>query len=262
MRVSPRQPSPVLVAPDAFKGTLRASEVAARDRARPGARRAGPARPHAGRRRRRGDDRGAAARARRRDARRARVAGRSATPCRRASRCSAGGDAAIVEVAQASGLELVPRGRRDAEAATTHGTGELILAAVDAGAEVVFVGRGGSATTDGGAGALEAIADGRRAARRAARRALRRADDVRGRAGALRRRRRARTPRRSGGWSAGCERLAGTLAARPARRPADGRGGRAVGRAVGGARRRARAGGAVRPRHARTPARGCARRAR
>ncbi len=70
------------------------------------------------------------------------------------------GDAAVVEMAQASGLGLVPEAERDAEAATTHGTGELIIAAVDAGAQVILVGLGGSATTDGGAGALEAIADG------------------------------------------------------------------------------------------------------
>jgi glycerate kinase len=70
------------------------------------------------------------------------------------------GDAAVVEMARASGLELVAEDERDAEAASTFGTGELVLAAVDAGAEVVFVSVGGSATTDGGAGALEAIADG------------------------------------------------------------------------------------------------------
>ncbi|MSW83418.1 MAG: glycerate kinase [Actinobacteria bacterium] len=69
------------------------------------------------------------------------------------------GGAAIVEVAAASGLTLVPESLRDAEAASTHGTGELIAAAIDAGAEVVLVAAGGSATTDGGAGALEAIAE-------------------------------------------------------------------------------------------------------
>jgi glycerate kinase len=70
------------------------------------------------------------------------------------------GEAAIVEMAQASGLELVAESKRDAEAASTFGTGELILAAVAAGAEVVYVSVGGSATTDGGAGAIEAIEDG------------------------------------------------------------------------------------------------------
>jgi len=66
----------------------------------------------------------------------------------------------IVEVAAASGLGRVAEGERDAIAATTFGTGELILAAVHAGAELVYVGVGGSATTDGGAGAIRAIRDG------------------------------------------------------------------------------------------------------
>jgi glycerate 2-kinase len=64
---------------------------------------------------------------------------------------------AVVETAQASGLGLVDERERDAWAATTRGTGELILAAADAGAERVIVTVGGSATTDGGAGAAEAL---------------------------------------------------------------------------------------------------------
>jgi glycerate kinase len=67
------------------------------------------------------------------------------------------GGGAIVEVAQASGLQLVADAERDAEAATSYGTGELVAAAIDAGAAVVFVAAGGSATTDGGVGAIEAI---------------------------------------------------------------------------------------------------------
>ena len=67
------------------------------------------------------------------------------------------GGTAVLEMAAASGLHLVTEEERDAEAATTYGTGELICAAVDAGAQVVIVGVGGSATTDGGAGALAAI---------------------------------------------------------------------------------------------------------
>lgn len=67
------------------------------------------------------------------------------------------GGAAVVETAQASGLGLVKEGKRDAWAATTRGTGELIVAAVEAGAEKVIVTVGGSATTDGGAGAIEAL---------------------------------------------------------------------------------------------------------
>ncbi len=67
------------------------------------------------------------------------------------------GAAAIVETAQASGLGLVAEDERDAWTASTRGTGELIAAAVDAGAEKVIVTVGGSATTDGGAGALAAL---------------------------------------------------------------------------------------------------------
>ena len=67
------------------------------------------------------------------------------------------GRTAIVEMAQASGLGLVSEEERDAYAASTHGTGELIATAVEAGAERVLVTVGGSATTDGGAGALEAL---------------------------------------------------------------------------------------------------------
>jgi glycerate kinase len=65
--------------------------------------------------------------------------------------------AAVVEAAQASGLGLVEERERDAWAATTRGTGELIAAATEAGAERVIVTVGGSATTDGGAGAIEAL---------------------------------------------------------------------------------------------------------
>jgi glycerate kinase len=67
------------------------------------------------------------------------------------------GRTAVVEMAQASGLWRLEGHERDAWAATTRGTGELIAAAVAAGAEEVIVGVGGSATTDGGAGAVEAL---------------------------------------------------------------------------------------------------------
>ena len=69
-------------------------------------------------------------------------------------------ETAIVECAQASGLGLVGEDERDAWAASTRGTGELILAAVAAGAREILVAVGGSATTDGGRGAIEAIRDG------------------------------------------------------------------------------------------------------
>ena len=67
---------------------------------------------------------------------------------------------AVVETAEASGLGLVPEEEGDAWAASTRGTGELIVAAAKAGARHVIVTMGGSATTDGGAGALEAIREG------------------------------------------------------------------------------------------------------
>ena len=67
------------------------------------------------------------------------------------------GRTAIVEAASASGLHLVSPRRRDPFAASTAGTGELIAAAVAAGASTVLLGVGGSATTDGGTGAIEAI---------------------------------------------------------------------------------------------------------
>jgi glycerate kinase len=67
---------------------------------------------------------------------------------------------AIVESAAASGLGLVSEAERNPLAASTYGTGELISAAVEACAEVVYVGVGGSASTDGGAGAIRAIRDG------------------------------------------------------------------------------------------------------
>jgi glycerate kinase len=65
---------------------------------------------------------------------------------------------AIIEMARASGLELVggPEGN-DPVAASTYGTGELILEAVELGAKRVIVAVGGSATTDGGLGALRAM---------------------------------------------------------------------------------------------------------
>jgi glycerate kinase len=68
-----------------------------------------------------------------------------------------GGGTALIEMAAASGLSLVAEDERDAWAASTYGTGELIADAVARGAQVILAAVGGSATTDGGAGALEAI---------------------------------------------------------------------------------------------------------
>lgn len=64
---------------------------------------------------------------------------------------------AIIEMAEASGLQLVPVGQRDACISSTFGTGELIRAALDAGAQRVILAIGGSATNDGGAGAMQAL---------------------------------------------------------------------------------------------------------
>jgi len=67
------------------------------------------------------------------------------------------GETAVVETARACGLALVAPEDRDPEGADTYGAGELIAAAVAAGARRVLVAVGGSATTDGGRGAIEAI---------------------------------------------------------------------------------------------------------
>ena len=68
------------------------------------------------------------------------------------------GRRAVIEMALASGISLVGGAEgNDPIAAATHGTGEVIAAAVEAGAQRVLVGVGGSATTDGGLGALRAL---------------------------------------------------------------------------------------------------------
>lgn len=67
------------------------------------------------------------------------------------------GETVFVEMAEASGLSRVPRERLDPRRATTRGTGELIRAAVRTGRPRLLIGIGGSATNDGGAGALEAL---------------------------------------------------------------------------------------------------------
>jgi glycerate 2-kinase len=67
------------------------------------------------------------------------------------------GTTAVLEMAAASGLALVPPDRRDPSKTTTRGTGELLLAAIDAGAKRVVLGIGGSATNDAGAGFGQAL---------------------------------------------------------------------------------------------------------
>ena len=64
---------------------------------------------------------------------------------------------AVVELASASGLEQVSPADRDPMAASTFGTGLLIRAAIDAGADRIVLGLGGSATTDGGTGLAHAF---------------------------------------------------------------------------------------------------------
>ena len=67
------------------------------------------------------------------------------------------GRMAMIEMAAASGLALVPAEQRNPEVTTSYGTGELIKAALDAGARHLILGIGGSATNDGGAGMLQAL---------------------------------------------------------------------------------------------------------
>ncbi|MEU7657601.1 glycerate kinase [Streptomyces lincolnensis] len=67
------------------------------------------------------------------------------------------GDTAVVEMAEASGLQRLPAGVFAPLAASTYGSGELLRAALDAGARTLVFGVGGSATTDGGAGMLSAL---------------------------------------------------------------------------------------------------------
>ena len=72
----------------------------------------------------------------------------------------ADGTTAVVEAAAASGIALLDESELDAERASSAGTGELIVAAVETGAQMVLVCVGGSAMTDGGRGAIEAIEAG------------------------------------------------------------------------------------------------------
>lgn len=67
------------------------------------------------------------------------------------------GETAVIEMALASGLELLRPGELNPLVATTYGTGQLMQAALEAGARRVIVGMGGSATVDGGAGCLQAL---------------------------------------------------------------------------------------------------------
>jgi glycerate 2-kinase len=150
------EPRPVLVAPDKFKGTLSASEAAlaiGRGLAAGGIERL-ELLPLA--------DGGEGTMEAMVHARRGRILAAHATDAlgRRVDAAFAlleGGRVAVVEQAQASGLWRLAQDDRDAEGATSRGTGELIAAAIDSGAREVLVTVGGSATSDGGRGALEAL---------------------------------------------------------------------------------------------------------
>jgi glycerate kinase len=149
---------PVLVAPDSFKGTFRASEVAAAIGR--GLERAGLMPPDLCPLADGGEGTvdallpalGGALIG-------VEVRGPLGRPVRAALALLEDGSRALLEMASASGLGLVAEEERDAWAASTYGTGELIAAAVEAGAGEIVVAVGGSATTDGGAGAIEAIED-------------------------------------------------------------------------------------------------------
>ncbi|WP_185994007.1 glycerate kinase [Streptomyces benahoarensis] len=145
----------VLIAADKFKGSLTAVEVAAHVTA--GLRRAVPgldvtAVPVADG----GDGTVAAALAAGFTRHEARVTGPTGTPVT-ATFALRGDGTAVVEMAEASGLQHLPPGVFAPLTATTYGTGELLRAALDAGATSIVFGVGGSATTDGGAGMLAAL---------------------------------------------------------------------------------------------------------
>lgn len=67
------------------------------------------------------------------------------------------GETAVIEMAAASGLHLAPKAQRDPRMTTSYGTGELILAALERGVKTIILGIGGSATNDGGAGMMQAL---------------------------------------------------------------------------------------------------------
>ncbi|HBL6729664.1 TPA: glycerate kinase [Serratia liquefaciens] len=67
------------------------------------------------------------------------------------------GETAVIEMAAASGLHLAPKAQRDPRMTTSYGTGELIQAALDRGVKTIILGIGGSATNDGGAGMMQAL---------------------------------------------------------------------------------------------------------
>jgi glycerate kinase len=85
------------------------------------------------------------------------VTGPLGSPVQAAIGLLADGRSAVIEMARASGIELVPRPRRNPLVTTTYGTGELIRAALDRGYRRILIGIGGSATVDGAAGCVQAL---------------------------------------------------------------------------------------------------------
>ncbi|MFH1022065.1 MAG: glycerate kinase [Planctomycetota bacterium] len=147
----------ILIAPDSFKECLSAAD-AARAMAR-GARRAAPRAviremPIAD-----GGEGTVDALVRATDGRFLRVTVTSplGTPVRARYGISGDGRTAFVEMAEASGLHLVPPAKRNPLRASTYGTGELIHHALDRGVRRILIGIGGSATVDGGAGMAAAL---------------------------------------------------------------------------------------------------------
>jgi glycerate kinase len=87
----------------------------------------------------------------------AKVTGPLGLPIQAAWGVMGDGETAVVEMARASGLALLPPQRRDPRVTTTRGTGEMIQKALDQGFKRIIVGLGGSATNDGGAGMARAL---------------------------------------------------------------------------------------------------------
>ena len=85
------------------------------------------------------------------------VTGPLGTPVSAGWGMSGDGKTAFIEMAEASGLALVPLEQRNPLMTTSYGTGELILRALDKGARNIIIGIGGSATNDGGAGMVQAL---------------------------------------------------------------------------------------------------------
>ncbi|QHZ44878.1 glycerate kinase [Bacillus sp. NSP9.1] len=85
------------------------------------------------------------------------VTGPLGTPVKAAYGLLGDGKTAVIEMAEASGLHLIPPAQRNPLQTTTRGTGELIIDAVEKGAAKIIIGLGGSATNDGGAGMASAL---------------------------------------------------------------------------------------------------------